>query len=552
MGTPTRRRVIKQSALASTGTTVFLAGCGNSDDRDGGGGNGGQGQGDVVELELMTSPQSATPTQFEAVNLLAEEMRSLGVQVEFNTLSIQKIVEEAVKKKNFQALGLSYSGLIERLVDPDAALTLWLHSEGSQNMSIYEKEEYDAAVEAQRRLYDIDERRKKVDEAQAIAHEDVPVIVHSTRDILAPYRSDRFSNPVTMPGIGLDSVQNHTTIQPADDVSRLRLVRFGSMGNFNPLFGIATDHRIYRLLYDTLMAVNPESLEPEPWAAESIEASDDTTVDVTLRSGMSWHDGEPVTPEDVKFSFEFMAHSPDFKSRVQQIDTVEVTGEHDVRFNLKEPYAPLITLTFVTVYLLPKHVWKDVDAETATDWPNDDPVGSGPFQFDVWRKQEEVALTRYEAHFQAANVENVSYVPVPDAQNAIRFLESGQADTTAAQAEIPPTTAERFTENPDITVEEVPDHGPHHLTFQTQRKPGNDKAFREAVAWAVPRKDIVETIFGGYGNVEKDSFLTTPIKAWHNDDLEQRSYDPEKARQILSDADYTWDDQDRLRYPADG
>jgi peptide/nickel transport system substrate-binding protein len=358
-----------------------------------------------------------------------------------------------------------------------------------------------------------------------------------------------------MPGVGFDSVQNHTTIEPANGVSRLRLARFGSMENFNPLFGIATDHRIYRLVYDTLMAVNPDTLEPEPWAAESVNVVDDTTIDVTLRGGMRWHDGKPVTPEDVKFSFGYMNRSPDFKPRVKQIDTIEVMGDRSLRFALKQPYAPLVTLSFVTAYLFPRHVWGkvpgEVDVETATDWPNPNPVGSGPFQFDFWRKQEEVGLERFDEHFNAARIEGVSYVPVPDAQNAVRFLESGRVDTAAAQAEIPPTTVDRFRQNSDIAVEQVPDHGPHHITFQMNRKPGSDKAFREAVAWMVPRRDIVETVFGGLGSVEKDSLLTTPIETWHNDDLEQRSYDPERARRILREAGYTWDDQDRLHYPAD-
>jgi peptide/nickel transport system substrate-binding protein len=571
-----RRRQFLQ-ALGATGGLAILAGCSGREGTDSGGGGSGDGNGagtggdgagegtgggdgeggdaagELVRLELMTSPRSATPVQFEAQQLIAEELEALGVTVEFRPLAIQQIVQEAVRNKNHQALGLSYGGLISRLVDPDAPLTLWLHSEGAQNLSVYENADYDAAVEAQRTLFDVDARRERVFEAQRIAADEVPVIVHSTRSIPVPIRSDRFSNPVPMPGVGLDSVQNHVNIEPKAGVDRLRLNRFGTLGNLNPLFGIATSHRIYRTMYDTLLAVDPETIEPAPWAATETTVVDETTVDVTLREGMTWHDGEPVTPEDVKFTFEFVPeHSPDFAPRTRQIESVDVTGDLSVRFNLNQPYAPLVSLTFVTVYLLPEHVWASVPDETdaVRDWPNDEAIGSGPFRLDFWRKQEEVGLTRFEDHFSAPKVANVSYLPVADASVATRSLESGGSDTMAQQAFIPTASIERLRENPDIDIVEVPNHGPQHLSFQVQRRPGNDVAFRRAVAWTIPRRDIVETIFGGFGTVEKDSLVTTPNTAWHNTDLPQRTYDPERARSILTEAGYTWDDDGKLRYPA--
>ena len=288
---------------------------------------------------------------------------------------------------------------------------------------------------------------------------------------------------------------------------------------------------------------DPETLRPEPWAAEDVSLNDDGDVEVTLREGMTWHDGESVTAEDVKFTYEYVGeHSPEFRNRVAPIESIEVTGDSSLVFSLSRPYAPLFHLTFATVFLLPEHVWADVpgnvDAENASEWPNSDPVGSGPFQFEEWRKGEELRLSRFDDHFHPPAIETLTHVVGGSPQATIGSLEAGDIDLLT-QFSLPPQSYDRLEGASAVTRTSVPSPAQFHLSFHNKRKPGSDPAFRRAC------------VLGGRGTVEKDSKITSPVEYWHNENLEQRSYDPERARTILEDAGYTWDDQDRLRYPPD-
>lgn len=571
----TSRRELLKKGIAGLGVggITLTAGCGSGGDGDGGGqtdtpgdGDGGDGAtptatqelGERVSTEFLVGPESVYPVRFQWWEMIAEELRNLGIDVEFNPLALQQIVQKTVIQHDFQMFGFGYGGRIHRL-DPDTFLQKWHTTEAieaGQNMSEYSNPEYDALVEEQRTIFDPEERQEVVHEALAIQHEDAPVLVHNTRDLLIPLRVDRFSNPVTIPGEGLTSFQNLMNIEPAEGVSHFKFLRRGDIGNLNPLQGISTDHRTYRNFYDTLMRYDAETLQPEPWAAESVENVDETTVDVTLRDGLTFHDGEPLTVEDVKFSYEYMAeHSATFKSRVSAIDTVEITADNVVRFNLKQPFSPLLGVTFTTVYLLPKHIWEDipesVDADKAGNWPNENPVGSAPFQFEVWNKQEEIRFSRFEDHPFQPNIDQFSFRPVPDVTTAMRFIETGDADATAEDLPIPPRNVDRFEGNDAVEVFNVKNHGPMQVTFQVQRNPGKHKAFRQAVGWVLPRQDIKDTVMAGAGTVENDQLITSTNEFWHNSDVEQRTYDPERARQILREAGFRWDDNGNLRYPVE-
>jgi peptide/nickel transport system substrate-binding protein len=557
----TRRTLLKGAKGANAGAAILLAGCntqqggntgGNSDSNAS---SSSQQPDEVVSVELLTTTASYAPTRFEIMQLIAEEFRALGIQVNLRARSFNEVISMAAIDHEHQLLGIQYGGLAERL-DPDDFLYTFLHSssiEGGQNLCEYSSEAFDKATEAQRRTFDHQERQNHAYEAQRVLAEDVPMITFITPDLLVPYRSDRFEKPPTLTGEGLMSFWTAIGIQPKRNVREFRLGYPSDIGNLNPMFGGTQDNQTYRLIYDKLMRIRPDSLEPEPWAAESVDLVDDTTIDVTLRNGMTWHDGEDVTVEDVKFSYEYQAqNSPRFEARIKPIDTVEITGNNRLQFNLGQPYSPIFAQTFSTVYLLPEHIWSDVPGEVevdeATEWSNANPVGSGPFQFEHWRQNEELRLSRFDGHFSPPNIETLIKIPGSDLQSLIRFVEAGNIDAIGFTH--PPQTAERFQDANEITVINQSNHGPSHLSFQTNKPPGDDKAFRQAVAHAIPRRDIVDTVLRGAGTVESDSIITTPNEVWHDPNLKQRSYNPEQARQLLTDAGYTYDDQDRLHYPA--
>ena len=143
------------------------------------------------------------------------------------------------------------------------------------------------------------------------------------------------------------------------------------------------------------MRIGPDGL-PQPWAAESVTWADDKTIDVKLRAGMKWHDGKPVTIDDVIFSFE----AP---GRRQGADVQALRHQHrqrsrrpatmGLRFKLKQPNATFLTTSLAKINLIPKHIWepmlKDLEGkpETAESIKERQPIGSGPFKFVRWQAQ---------------------------------------------------------------------------------------------------------------------------------------------------------------------
>jgi peptide/nickel transport system substrate-binding protein len=566
---PTRRQLL--ASTAGVGSLVVLAGC-SGQDNDGGGdgngagdgnggdgdGNGGGGSGEMgppVSSTFHTYNPGFDPIQYDMYTLIIDELESIGVQVDHVTGPFPQIVGATLRNHDFQMFPTGIGASLSRL-DPDEFLYDFLHSDNAETSNFMEftDDAYDEAVTAQRTTFDEEARRQQVYEAQRIQVEQAPLITFATTSTIAAYRSDRFRNPTLVAGLGLHGFWSHLTIEPVGGAERLRFVKTTDVGNLNPLLGPSLDLWTYDLIYDKLMQYDPETLRPTPWVAESVETVDDTTIVATLRDDVTWHDGEQLTAADVQFSYEYLReHSPTYGSRIAVIDDMETAGDREVTFSLARPFAPIFGRIFASAPLLPEHVWSgvpgDVDVDAATDWQNPDPVGSGPFRFESWQRQEELRLTRFEDYFRPANVPAVSHVTAADTSGAIRFLEGGSADALGL-VNIPPSSVDRLQSADNITVDVTDTHGPNFLGFQTSRQPGSDPAFRRAVAHLIPRQTIVDTVLGGFGTVENGSIITSGNAAWHNPDLPERRYDPDRAREILTEAGYAWDDDGVLHYPA--
>src|SRR5690625_1117207 len=109
------------------------------------------------------------------------------------------------------------------------------------------------------------------------------------------------------------------------------------------------------------MRVDEEGL-PELWAAEEVDWVDDTTVNVKIRENMKWHDGNPVTAEDVKFSFEapMTGEAPMYEAFVDIIDNITIENDYELTFKLHEPWSAFETATLAKLNIVPKHIWEPI------------------------------------------------------------------------------------------------------------------------------------------------------------------------------------------------
>lgn len=175
-----------------------------------------------------------------------------------------------------------------------------------------------------------------------------------------------------------------------------------------------------RRIYDTLL--RDDNGEIIPWAAESWEFVD-TTVELTLRDGMIFHDGEPVTVEDAVFSYNYLLGVAPEQMAValQNIESAEAVDDSTMRVILNSTDASFPRTSLALIPIIPRHIWEG--REDPFDWDpvaEDMVIGSGPFMLDSWVQGQENALSVHEDHWVA-----------PD-YDGVRVRTLGQADAVSS------------------------------------------------------------------------------------------------------------------------
>ena len=328
------------------------------------------------------------------------------------------------------------------------------------------------------------------------------------------------------------------------------------MQAINPLFiSGSTDSWITELIWDRLLRVGPDGL-PRPWAAEKVEWVDSVTLDVTLRRGMKFHDGHPVTADDVIFSFTAPMGDevPMYKPFVRVIDKIEKRSDTVIRFTLKDPYAPFLTSSLAKVNIIPKHIWEPVLAdlakkpENAESYQEQVPVGSGPYKFVQWKKAEEVVLEANPDHFAVPKARRWVLRIIPNVEAALGGLRNGELNFLSVYGGDPQILDQLAKQTPSITVVSTMDIGMRFLAFNLRRPPYDDLAVRQALNMAANKKAIRSVVFKGYATVA-DSFVSPALEYWHNAEVPKLNYNIKAARDVLAKAGYEWDADGRLLYP---
>lgn len=518
-------------------------------------------QGDPIRtLTLLSRPQAQAPQEFQSAQLIAQAWRELGVDVEVRAIPWEQLSDivwydrGAWDMTAWQMVGRPERG------DPDEIIFNLFHSstaESGYNFIGYNNPEYDAIAEAQRSETDPEARQELIYQAQAILNQDQPYAFLVYPQSTYAYRSDVWApeSIVEQNGIGIKNFWTFVGAEPVSEQTDMILNSADPIQAINPLYiSGAVDSWVTELIWDRLLRVGPDGL-PQPWAAESYEWVDDTTIDVTLREGMTWHDGEPVTAEDVVFSFQapLGEEVPMYKPFVTNVENVEITGDNTVRFTLTEPSAAFLTTTLAKINLVPKHVWEPVledfasKPENAESYQEQTPIGSGPFRFVSWRASEEVVLEANTEHFNAPNMSRWILRIVPNAEAALGMLRSGELNFLSDYTG-DPQVLEQTAEGSPINVVASTDIGFRFIGFNERRPPFDDPAFRRALSLAVNRNLIVQAAYSNFAE-PANSPVSVALPFWHNPEVDEMETGQELARQILEEAGYSWDNSGQLLYP---
>jgi peptide/nickel transport system substrate-binding protein len=314
---------------------------------------------------------------------------------------------------------------------------------------------------------------------------------------------------------------------------------------------------VTELIYDRLMRVGADGL-PTPSAASSVEWVDNLTCVVTLRDGLTFHDGAPVTPEDIVFSFTTPQGDmvPMYKPFVSSIETITYEG-NVITFKLVAPNAAFETSSLSKLNIVPKHIWEPILADLSASGQiaeahqEETPIGSGPFKFNNWARSQELILEAVPDHYAAPKATRWILRDIPNVAAALGGLQAGEINFLSDYTGDPQLLQQTIQSSSDmLTLVSTTQVGFKFLAPNHRRQPFNDPAFRLAMSMAVGKDQIVANIYKGFAQVA-NSVVSKALEFWHNTDLELYDVsDIEGARAVLTAAGYEWDADGNLLYPA--
>ncbi|MBX7151633.1 ABC transporter substrate-binding protein [bacterium] len=297
-------------------------------------------------------------------------------------------------------------------------------------------------------------------------------------------------------------------------------------------------------LFDGLVAQRAGKTAIDPGLAHSWEISKDGLVyTFHLRSGVTFHNGEPLTAAAVIFSFErqgnpkhpFYWKDADYSSwkgfeMTKLIKFLRAINDSTVEITLNNPDA-----TFLNI--LSHHVCLIVSPSALQQYGKDfykHPVGTGPFRFASWNDDGDIVLLANGNYWNGRPyIDTLVMRSVPDAHQRWELLKAGAIDMMAApsetdMAEIEKTPGIKFSKQPGLNIS--------YLAMNMKKKPFTDARVRQAIVLAIDREKLVEEVFKAFGRSAKNPI--PPMLIGYNDEIRPTPYDPAKARQLLTDAGF--------------
>lgn len=299
--------------------------------------------------------------------------------------------------------------------------------------------------------------------------------------------------------------------------------------------------------WDGLMFLDLKTGEYEPLLATEWHWVDDKTLELTLREDVTFHDGSTFGPEDVVYTVNFVSdpeHRVLSQSLVNWMESAEQTGPMSVRIHLVKPFPAAFAYLANAVFILPEGYYDDAPAmaDGSKNYGAVEPVGTGPYKYVesepgkyvLWAKNGDYMTGTAKG---TPQIGEVRFRTIKEMNTQIAELMTGGIDWIW---DVPKEQAERLTGMPGVTVENAPTMRFSYIAFDVDGSSGQkfftDHRVREAVAHAINREAIVENLVGGASTVIDAA--CHPDQFGCADDIKHWDYDPEKAKQLLTEAGY--------------
>ena len=328
-----------------------------------------------------------------------------------------------------------------------------------------------------------------------------------------------------------------------ETVDQLNVALSKGEGFLNPYsYASETGYWMLHLVYDSLFILD-EHLNITPWLVETYEYDEAAlTYTFKLHDGVTFHDGEKLTAEDVKFTYDYLAAHP--KSRFSQpaavISEITVIDELTLTMTLSAPSADFLDKPLCEMPILPEHIWSQVeDPDTC-----DNNIGSGAFRVTEMADGEYYILEKNENYWNGTVAVDMLYMPIiSDGSTRQTALLTGELDATTAN--LSAEVIEEFASG-NFKIYQGAGFPSTMMYFNCDRAPFDNVEFRKALSLAIDRQDIVDTVMLGYATPGTNSHVH-PVKNYYDASVEEPGFDPAAAAAILDELGYVDTDGDGIR-----
>ncbi|MFC5701239.1 ABC transporter substrate-binding protein [Cohnella faecalis] len=334
-------------------------------------------------------------------------------------------------------------------------------------------------------------------------------------------------------------------------VSELKIAVPGDAGPLNIYTSAASLDYLVELVFDKLYAPSPYVDQPQPWLAESAEQLDEFNWLVKIRSGIKWHDGEAFSAEDVKFTFEYYRDGPANRythhvNDTPNIKTITLEDASTVKFTCATACPTLVNVTLADLPILPEHIWKNVEnPRKFTELA----IGTGPYKLTEYKPEQYYKFEANKDYFMGAPTVATLNVPIIKDPTAIfNALRAGEVDVVTRS--VPAELQDTFAGLPGMKIGETSPLTIVDMRVNYDKEPFSTPAFRRALALAVDRQAIVDTVLLGKARAGVKGY-PHPDSPWTNPEL-STPFDVAEANRILEQSKYVDGNGDGIRETTDG
>lgn len=558
----------------------------------------------TVSLTVTAPPADADRMATLIARHMVENFETVGIDATLDILPEDELYRQVLYNRNFELFVAQLPPMEDPIALDSLVNSVYAGEPGWQNPYSFTDITVDDYLQVQRTVSG-DARRTAVSALLERLSRDQPFLTIALPDEIRAVRTDRFTgwqNHELQDPISYLALERGSEISDEEEEVTLTLsMTDGRLSeNLNPL---AVEYRkpkpFTTLLYDPLVRqVNRERI---PWLASGWQWEPESAMDVgssfliSLRPGLTWHDGRPLTASDLAFTFEFLTDTsldtlshavpaPRFRSISSLVEDVFVIDDTTAEVVVGDASEEVAT-HLLTVPILPEHIWTEhtdianiqgiEGSEGVTEalvWTNEEAVGSGPLTVQEVATDEGVTLEPFGEHFLWRREPGPENIPeqfttapafdemvlqvVPSNETAVELVAEGEIDGTATNVDSRPPILERMVENPGVSKLVEASTSPYQIGYNTGQHPFSNPHFRRMLGQLIDKQHITNSIFEGYGRPVANPFDGTK---WSPSELEFNVVDPEvpflgengevdveAARELFRDQGFEFDEDGRL------